>query len=555
MTETHPSRETATNPVLLLSRGASLLRRIALDRPRFVIGRAQGADIPLDDPQISRQHAELVQDPFGRWWVNDLDSHNGTRINGQSVKSRVLGPGDSVELGAHRLSLQLPASELTIIASPAATATLSDEPITHLTSLGDAQVPKLSRQHLREVLKMGEQLSHIEQPEQRLATLCSSLVGGIFRGRCCMALRVPISGDPLMLCPPASEPSWESLAFKAPRKLIAATLAAGQPLLAANVSTALADVNLSLSEATAPMAAVACPLSHAPNHADLLILFIPPQCGNSEWLVLVSLAVEQFAQAEAAWAARHEAARHATIERELERARTIQRLFLPAEPHVDGLDLCIDFQPSTWVGGDYVDVIPLSDGRVLLTVADVAGKGLQAALVSSSVHAILHTLCDVATPLPKLASALNRHLCQHLHGRSFVTMAFVILDPLTGQLECLNAGHPPPLVLDHTGVAGRLQSCANLPLGIQESDFEIAADVIRPGSWLAMYTDGLTDISDSGGKMLGLAGLEHLMAQAIQPRHDLPAANVAAAMSALLRQNSGPSMALDDQTLLLSRRM
>ena len=119
---------------------------------------------------------------------------------------------------------------------------------------------------------------------------------------------------------------------------------------------------------------------------------------------------------EEAWAARRHAQAHAAIERELLTARQIQTGLVPKKAKLDfkGLDVCVDFQPCKWVGGDYVDALPMPDGRVLFTVADVCGKGLQAALVTSSLHTMVRASVDVQPSLSALVERVNRHLCDCL---------------------------------------------------------------------------------------------------------------------------------------------
>src|SRR5207237_776453 len=117
------------------------------------------------------------------------------------------------------------------------------------------------------------------------------------------------------------------------------------------------------------------------------------------------------------------------------------------EPRVPGLDVAIGFVPCQAVGGDYVDALRMGDGRVLLAVADVCGKGMAAALVASSVYTLVHSGVQARMAFRPLMEHVNRYLCDTLTAGSFVTMFAAAIDPQTGEMEYANAGHPPALVL------------------------------------------------------------------------------------------------------------
>ena len=104
------------------------------------------------------------------------------------------------------------------------------------------------------------------------------------------------------------------------------------------------------------------------------------------------------------------------------RANTIQKRLVPRGVVVPGLDFAIGFTPCRWVGGDYVDLIRGPNGQVLLTIADVCGKGLPAALVASSLHMLTHTAMRTSTPLPAIMQNLNIYLCESLSEGTFVSM-------------------------------------------------------------------------------------------------------------------------------------
>jgi len=548
----------------------------------LIIGRAREAQFFLDSRTISRRHAEMSCDPFGRWWIRDLGSHNGTLVNGTRVTECVLKPGDLVQVGEFSLALS------TVEQTPAPLpATVTSVPVVEaeggrIASLRDFEVPRLAATHLSILSDFGQQLLALDDPAKRLVALCALMVRPEFHGRSALALRASkesFTEPPKPLCEPqlpAAGGGDQPLAPYISKTLIRTLLARNEPVLASNSSTAAqaagaAQANLaelSLASDVMTISAVACPIKSEKTYTDLLYVLFPPQYGNSEWLALTSLAVKQFTQAESTWAARKLGEDHASIERELSRAHEIQKRLVPRDVVVPGLDYAIGFTPCRWVGGDYVDLIKGGsgggiggggNGRVLLTIADVCGKGLPAALVASSLHMLTHTAMRTNTPLPDIMRNLNIYLSENLAAGTFVTMLAALLDTATGKLEIINAGHPAGFFVSTAGILEETQNSANLPLGLDPSA-ELVADTttLEQGSYLIMFTDGLSELNTAGGELLGEDALGQHITKLIQDQHAAnpatKAADIAAALTTLL-DSLQEGMAKDDRTFLIARRV
>ena len=302
------------------------------------------------------------------------------------------------------------------------------------------------------------------------------------------------------------------------------------------------------------LSAIASPLGREGDLVTVLYVNLPPRYGNAEWLALIALACEVFQQAETAWTARRHAQEHAAIERELETARQIQQALVPTSLAYEGLELAVGFAPCKWVGGDYVGAVQATDGRVLVAVADVCGKGLQPALVTFSVHTMLSALADSGRSVADLMDRLNQHLCEYMPEDSFVTMVCISIDPKTGTVECVNAGHPPPLVFPADGTPRFLQSAMNPALGVGRFEMKAQRSMLRDGDLLFLYTDGLTELRDPSRVMLGEANLAENVGSIYRKGAQGSLRDVGNEVTTMLDAYRGGELPEDDRAFLLARR-
>lgn len=193
-----------------------------------------------------------------------------------------------------------------------------------------------------------------------------------------------------------------------------------------------------------------------------------------------------------------------SMERELEIAGQVQDQLLPQEfPQVGSLSVYGRVEPGRFVGGDYCDFIKTGEGRLLVTVADVSGKGVPAALIMSEVRAATHLLASMNLTLTEFVERLNDLLRKSTERKTFVTFFAGIVDTETGMLSYVNAGHPPPLM----GRNGRLSPLGRgtIPLGIMSTlpQCTVHTEPFSRGSWLVCYTDGVFERRDAQGEEFG----------------------------------------------------
>ena len=209
-----------------------------------------------------------------------------------------------------------------------------------------------------------------------------------------------------------------------------------------------------------------------------------------------------------------EIADRVVMKRDLQIAREIQTWLLPgAPPQIPGLAIAYATRPANTVAGDYYDVFPrpgrTNDGnRVVLAVADVAGKSIPAAMLMATFQASLKTLSTAQVALPELAANMNRYACGNSQGGLRFTTAFLAeYDPVRRTVDYINAGHNNPILRRASGQIERLD-VGGLPFGIlPDAKYESATVTLAPGDWLVIFTDGVVEAENFRQEEYGEARL------------------------------------------------
>ena len=188
------------------------------------------------------------------------------------------------------------------------------------------------------------------------------------------------------------------------------------------------------------------------------------------------------------------------MKRDLEIAKDIQAWLLPGAPlQIPGYQIAYATRPANTVAGDYYDVIlrpgkSLSEDRILFVVADVAGKSIPAAMLMATFQASLRTLSTSGVPLADLVSGINRYACSNSQGGvRFTTAFFAELDPATGDVTYVNAGHNVPILRKSSGLVERL-AAGGIPVGIlANAPYQVGTTRLDAGDWLVIFTDGVVE--------------------------------------------------------------
>jgi len=246
-----------------------------------------------------------------------------------------------------------------------------------------------------------------------------------------------------------------------------------------------------------------------------------------------------------------EVADRLSLKNDLEIARDIQQAMLPSGLYdAPGVETVGFSRPANTVGGDFYDILPLDDGRLIVTVGDVAGKGSPAALLMALLLAMLRTLVDEKLEPAELVARLNVQVSRHAPGTRFITLFYAVFDPRTGDLTYVNAGHTAPLLLRNDGSIERLTE-GGIALGMfTHSTYETGHATIQPNELVATYSDGITEAENPKGQPFDESGLE----STLRANRGLEISAVGSAVVRAVELYTADTRLADDLTILLLRR-
>ena len=252
-----------------------------------------------------------------------------------------------------------------------------------------------------------------------------------------------------------------------------------------------------------------------------------------------------------------ELADRVVMKRDLEIAKDIQAWMLPGAPlQIPGYQIAYATRPANTVAGDYYDVIlrpgaEPSATRILFVVADVAGKSIPAAMVMATFQASLRTLSTSGISLSEMVSGVNHYSCSNSQGGvRFTTAFFAELNPATGEINYVNAGHNVPILRKRSGLVERLEA-GGIPIGIfPQSPYQVGTTKLEDGDWLVIFTDGIVEAENSNYDEYGEPELIRLIDRSAV----ITPAEMLRAMLTDLDRFVGNTPQHDDMTCLLLKK-
>lgn len=504
----------------------------AIEGSVFSIGRSSSNDFQVPDTRCSRRHAEVTRDESG-YLLRDLNSRNSLYVNDCAVEdSCVLCDGDRIRMGDTVLRFDEGGDTRISLTDSARTVRLVDDPDSEWGQISGA-VAAGSPSHATIALEeaRGEQ---IRDPLRRLEvlydvtdrlrsildldTLLGELVDIFSRVLSPDIIVVMLRDEDSGVLTPRTMWSSGTIGDDYPisrsivddcaeRRVSVLFSEGGQAKISYAVSDSIVRHRI--------RSAICSPLIH---QGDVLgAVYIDTKSATlhyqKEELALVNGIVNQAAMAIANVRMHTELVRQQRLEREMEIARSIQMNLLPKKsPELPGFDVWGMSAPAKQVGGDYFDYIERPDGELALAVADVAGKGVPAAILAASLHASLQAFGnDPTSDVETMMLRLNRVVCHDATVGMFVATVFGILDSRRREFTYSNAGQSHPLLVCSDGTIQPLD-VGGVPFGITEdAPYEVATIKIPPASVLFLYSDGVTDAINGNEEMFGVERLEETL--------------------------------------------
>lgn len=520
---------------------------IGLERPEAVIGRDAGCDIPLLDSVTSRRHARIYQDSYGHFWIQDLQSKNGTLLNDKRVVTARLADGDSIGIGACRLTFQLdrePGIVLTdspVDTQPAATS-----------AWGAQQRLDLSHKRLERLYELNARLTGKFDRDELLGEVLDICVEELRFERAGIGVW-PGPAGPLKWVRTHLARGPEAGEFRISRTLLDRTLRTAERILITDTADDAVDPTESMISAHV-RSAMCVPMEYLQEVRGVVYGDRITSIGgyDREDLDFFAALGRLGAMALANVQLVEERQQRQRVEIQLQWARQIQARLFPAEPlvmdklHIDALN-----EPGQKVSGDYYDFFKRPDGRVALAIADVSGKGVPASLLMANLQAGVHLILPDENDLALAVKRLNALICRNVADTKFITAFFGVLDPTTRRLQHVNAGHHCPYLVRPGRPAELLSIEPGLPLGVEPA-FDYQSDILElpaEAASLFFYTDGVPEAQNEAGEFFGMDRL----ATALQSDRSLSPEDLLTRVQRSVKQfirNQPPS---DDVTMLVVR--
>jgi sigma-B regulation protein RsbU (phosphoserine phosphatase) len=544
-----------------------------LGRLRITIGRSARNDLCIPDPFASRVHAEVRREG-DQYILQDLGSANGTLYNGATVEGAVpLTTGGRIQIGETEIVFNdgsAAAGMATMItdqrASPVPEATIAMNSADRTTSglleaiegartQPDRDAPKQAvRQSdlLALISKVGVTLLASATLNETLQQIASLVFEAVPAERCCIMMRDEGSDELKVAVARLRDRQGEVGEIRVSRTIMEEVVGLGKSVLTADAQQ---DPRLMSSTMTLQgiRSVLAVPLGVGEKVFGIIYADSPIAEGRfteDHLKVLTTLASVAAIRVENARLLEEQIERE-RLEQELQLASEIQQRFQPTQaPQVSGYELQGISFPCYEIGGDYYDFIKREDGRLIITLGDVSGKGTAAALLMSSLHAAVHAQAASHSSLVDTISSVNNYLADNIPSNRFITLFYAELDPETGGLSFINAGHNPPLIVHSAGTVENL-AAGGLPLGIRpNADYREGHTQLQPSDVLVIYSDGVSEAQSPQGEEFGTERLYQVVSRNL----DASAAGIRDRIEAALTKWAQGTPAADDITLVIVKR-
>ena len=507
----------------LVGTDGSRLYSFDLQPGKHELGRSADMEFAVPDRTVSRRHAEIEVSADGtEVFVRDNGSHNGTTLNGTRLTDRTrMNPGDRVSFGKVEFKLKEAEAAPTLASRPPA-AILSDRDIekSMVMSVNEALKAMPSRvtqrPELFPTLSEMARMLHLSEPREVMLERSLELVNKVIPAeRLAVLLSQPDSDELYVaatLLPDGKDPGSFTLSKTIIGEIMTnrTAMVIGDPM---NDPRFAEQKSIIMSQMHSAMAV---PLFD--EGSVLGVLYVdttnPSHRYTDDYLSLLATFGNILASRLLTYALLNEREERRVYEAELRRASSIQEnLLTHTLPGIEGYDVKALQQQCRAVGGDLYDVAVLPNGKLVVIVADVSGKGMGAALLMSNILASFRILYNVTEfTLKDVVLLVSRQLFASSGASDFATMFIAVIDPATHKIEYVNAGHNPPIVMRSGGKKELLEACGTMIGAFDMDTWTLQETTLAPGEMFLIFTDGVTE-ADRGDRQYGEERLESLLAE------------------------------------------
>lgn len=514
-------------------------QRIAVSTPRIVIGRHPACDVVLDISSVSRQHAAVTVEA-DTVFIEDLRSRNGTTVNGQRITARhQLSDGDEVVICDQCIRFQAaehPDATILSAASRTDEADMLEADIrdSHIVSQldmrglsGDTPAGPQSEAYLRAVVGLRRALGGSLSLDEVLPRMLDGLFGIFGQAERGFVLLIDPKSQRLVLRASRFKNGPEPGPLRLSLSLLDNVVKTKRAILSADAASD-SRFDSSHSIVDCQIRSVMCvPVMR--NDGEVLgVVHVDSRDPRSRFeqadlQVLAGIAGDA-AQVIGRAVAHDERIGQEQLKRDLELAHRVQQGLLPTQPPaIEGYDVFDFYEAAQHVGGDFFAYVPLAGGALATVMADVCGKGVSAALMMASLSGDVR-YCLASEPDAAVAVArINDAFLRSGWDDRFATMIAAVLEPRSGRVTLVNAGHLPALIRDPDGQVRDVGvEEAGLPLGVDAgANYVSCTEVLRPGETLILFTDGITEAMDHEHRCYGTERLTRVLEDPVDTAEDL----------------------------------
>ncbi|MBN2526165.1 MAG: SpoIIE family protein phosphatase [Deltaproteobacteria bacterium] len=495
---------------VLAVESANRTRHIAPPSNGLIIGSSKNSGLCLQDDRVLPEHARLYKDPFGRWVIESIHKTVPINVNGTVGNTFSVQAGDRIRIGESTIRiLDKPDASIipnAVISTPVKLAQYS-EPQT-LVNESDCYV-EFSRNRLEELDRVAECLAKLTDAQSLYPDVCDHLSEPA--DTVALIVKVPKAAtvsveNSRVLCqrgklvqPYQAETTPNPHGLQNIHLSKTVLEAVREKRVAFMATSALdrdasEDVRLSFIGDMSPRMVLAAPIAETPTGIDMLYIDQPTLTFRSDALGFFAVVARMISLSRKSLIMAEYKAERTALNKQLNTALEIQSNLMPKNLKLfDEVQVALYYKPAGWVGGDYCDLFRSSDGRLMFAVGDVSGKGMPAAMIMANLHSMIRSMLLFSTTPTQIVEKMNTMLCDTLLDGMFITLILGFLDPHTGTVEYVNAGHELPLKISSAGNVDVLGCPVNMPLGILPNKFITQTVALAPGDGLFIFSDGITD--------------------------------------------------------------